>query len=425
MYPALSHPHTVLGSVKHFVGDGGTSWGTTPSYHWVNWWQTNGETWRIDQGDTELDEASLRAIHLPPYQAAIEAGARNIMVSYSSWNGLKLHAHKYLLTDVLKGELGFSGFLISDWMALHQLDPEYYTCVVTAVNAGVDMVMVPFDYHSFIDSLTRAVETGDVPLARIDDAVRRILRVKFELGLFEQSFGDGALLAQIGSDDHRAIACKAVRQSLTLLKNENDALPLAKHTPLIFVAGQAAADIGLQCGGWTIEWTGQAGNITPGTTLLTAIRHIVSDNVTIKYDKAGRFATQGQIANVGIVVLSEPPYAEGEGDRADLYLPAADIALIERLRPRCQTLIAILYSGRPLIITDHLDKCDAFVAAWLPGTEGQGIADVLFGDYPFTGQLPYTWPRNMAQIPRDRPSTGADDKPLFPFGYGLCTKVAV
>ena len=416
--PNLAHPHTILGSVKHFVGDGGTTWGSTPRYNWIDWWKIEGENWSIDQGNTEVDEATLRAVHLPPYQAAIETGARNIMVSYSSWNGLKMHAHKYLLTEVLKGELGFTGFLVSDWLAVNQLDPDYYTAVVTAINAGLDMIMVPLEYQRFISVVTEAVERGDVSVDRIDDAVSRILGVKFELGLFEQPFADESLLSLVGCAEHRAAAREAVRKSLVLLKNDYQTLPLAKDVPLLLVAGQAAADVGLQCGGWTIEWMGQTGNITPGTTLLAAIKGGVSENTLVRYDAAGAFEPLESPADIGLVVLSEPPYAEGTGDRSNLTLPQADIDLIERVRPICRKLVVILYSGRPLIITNHLAKCDAFVAAWLPGTQGEGIADVLFGHYPFVGKLPYTWPRNMAQTPLAALADD-DEEPLFRFGYGL------
>ncbi len=405
--PDLDHPRTVLASVKHFLGDGGTTWGSNTSNDWI-----------IDQGVTEVDEATLRAVHLPPYIAAVEAGARNIMVSLSSWEGLPMHAHRYLLTEVLKGELGFDGFLVSDWQAVDHIHADYDTAVATSINAGVDMIMVPYDAQRFITSLTRAVENGDVPLARIDDAVRHILTVKFELGLFERPFGDESLLPLVGSQAHRAVAREAVRKSAVLLKNDGRTLPLAKDTPLIFVAGQAADDVGLQCGGWTIEWQGKAGNITPGTTLLTAIENTVSENTIIRYDIQGGFDEDDAMADVGIVVLSEEPYAEGEGDRGDLTLPASQVALLERVRPRCKKLVVLLISGRPLIVTDHLDRWDAFIAAWLPGTEGQGIADVLFGDYSFTGKLSFTWPRSMDQIPLVA-LIREGSKPLFPFGYGL------
>jgi beta-glucosidase len=218
--------------------------------------------------------------------------------------------------------------------------------------------------------------------------------------------------------NYRAVAREAVRKSLVLLKNDDHTLPLAKNTALIFVAGQAADDVGLQCGGWTIEWQGKAGNITPGMTLLTAIENTVSESTAVRYDVQGGFDEDDAVADIGIVVLSEQPYAEGEGDRWDLTLPASDVALLERVRPRCKKLVVILISGRPLIVTDHLAKWDAFVAAWLPGTEGQGVADVLFGDYPFTGKLSFTWPRSMGQIPLSALACEGG-KPLFPFGYGL------
>jgi beta-glucosidase len=330
-----------------------------------------------------------------------------------------MHAQKYLLTDVLKGELGFAGFLVSDWGSIDAIGPDYYTSVVTSINAGVDMAMVPYDGHRFTTNLTQAVEKGDVSLARIDDAVRRILTIKFELGLFERPFVDESLLPLVGSEAHRAVAREAVRKSLVLLKNEGGTLPLSADTPSILVAGPAADDIGLQCGGWTIAWQGQAGNTTPGTSVLAGIQAAVSENTTVHYDPAGKFDAADAIgteavADVGIVVLSEEPYAEGVGDRGDLHLPETDVALLERVRSRCKKLVVILISGRPLIVTAQLPEWDALVAAWLPGTEGDGVAQVLFGDYPFTGKLPYAWPSNMDQVPRK-----AGDEPLFPFGYGL------
>ena len=402
---------TILATPKHFVGDGGTIWGSSTSGDYM-----------IDQGVTTVDEATLRAVHLPPYQAAIEAGAMSMMVSYSSWQDTKMHAQAYLLTDVLRGELGFTGFLVSDWQAIDQINPDnYYESVVTSINAGVDMNMVPYDYNRFIDTLTTAVENGDVTNARIDEAVRRILTVKFALGLFERPFADESLLADVGSDVHRAVARDAVRQSLVLLKNEHNALPIAHDTPRIFVAGEAADDIGLQTGGWTIEWQGKPGNITPGTTILQAIENSVSPATTVRFNRFGRF---DDTADIGIVVVGETPYAEGRGDTDNLSLTEADISRLERMRQHSNKLIVIIISGRPLIITDQLPLADAFVAAWLPGTEGQGVADILFGNYPFNGRLAYSWPRSMAQLPFDfanLPTTGCD-APLFPFGYGLTTE---
>jgi beta-glucosidase len=414
--PDLSAPTTVLATPKHYVGDGGTTWGSSDTFII--------QQFMLDQGVTDVDEATLRAIHLPPYKAAIDAGAMCIMVSFSSWGGLKMHAQRYLLTDVLKGELGFEGFLVSDWAGIDQLPGDYYSDIVTSINAGLDMIMVPYDYDAFINGLIKAVENGDVPMERIDDAVRRILTVKFQLGLFERPFADESLLPLVGSDEHRELAREAVRKSLVLLKNDNDTLPLAKDTSLIFVAGPGANDIGIQCGGWTIEWQGKPGNITPGTTILDAIESTVSEDATVKYNKWGRFKrVTDEIADVGIIVVGEMPYAEGVGDRADLTLSERDIALIELVKERSERIVVILISGRPMIVTEHLDQWDAFIAAWLPGTEGQGVADVLFGDYPFSGKLPYTWPRAMDQIPFDfdNMATTGPEAPLFSFGHGLGT----
>lgn len=388
----------VLASVKHFVADGGTTWGTTRSYDWIpGWWQSaDPQRWRIDQGDSQIDEATLRAVHLPPYAAAIAAGARNIMVSYSSWNGLKLHAHRYLLTDVLKGEMGFDGFLVSDWLAAQQLDADLETGMVTAINAGLDMIMVPFRLTEFITAVTRAVSDGRIALSRIDDAVTRILRVKVEFGLFERPFGDETLLASVGCDEHRQIAREAVRKSLVLLKGGAPArppvLPLARTQSRLLIAGAGADNMGRQCGGWTIEWQGKEGDITPGTTLLQAVKQTVDASTEVLYDADGAFADHVQ-AESALVVLSEVPYAEGEGDRMHLALPPEDVALVQRMRARCDRLIVVLYSGRPLVVDAILNQCDALVAAWLPGSEAAGITDVLFGDYPFHGTLPYKWPR--------------------------------
>lgn len=397
----LADPRTILATPKHFVGDGGTTWGSSTT-----------ENYQLDQGVTDVDEATLRAIHLPPYLDAIEAGAQSIMISFSSWGGMKMHAQHYLITEVLKGELGFEGFIISDWGGIDQISPNYYEAVVAAINAGVDMNMVPYDYSRFITTLTEAVEKGDVSQERIDDAVRRILTVKFALGLFEQPMSDPALLDMVGVDEHRALAREAVAQSLVLLKNEGSALPIAGNVSLIHVGGVAADDIGIQCGGWTIEWQGQAGNITEGATILQAIEATADTNTDVRYSRFGRFDTQ---AEVGIAVVGESPYAEGRGDQAELTLTDVDLAVITRLRENSETLIVILITGRPLIIDEALELADAVVVAWLPGSEGQGVADGLFGATPFTGKLPFTWPASMDQVP-----LGAnDDPPLFPFGYGL------
>lgn len=406
----------VLPSVKHYVADGGTEWGTTRLYDWmVGNAQAPSIGYKIDQGNADIDEATLRAVHLPPYIAAINEGALNVMASFSSWQGVKMHAHRYLLTDVLKGELGFEGFIVSDWMAVSQLDQDYTTGVVSAINAGIDMVMVPYDYKRFIQTLTAAVEAGSVPVERIDDAVRRILRAKVWLGLFDAPFGRVDLLPDVGSADHRATAREAVRKSLVLLKNDNAALPLNKQVRIL-VAGSGADNIGMQCGGWSISWQGDLGAITEGTSILDGIRQTVTDPAQVVYNAEGDFGDER--GDVAVVVVGETPYAEGMGDKAELTLSPHDPDVIARVRQQSDRLVVVLLSGRPLIITDVLASADAFVAAWLPGTEGQGVADVLFGDAPFVGRLSHTWPRSPRQVPL-KALREDSEPPLFPYGYGL------
>jgi beta-glucosidase len=418
----LNDPLAVLATPKHYLGDGATTWGSSKQ-------NIMDKQYRLDQGDMRFDETTLRAKFLPPYQAAVDAGALSVMPSFSSWNGTKMHGSKYLLTDVLKGELGFDGFLISDWDATTQLPGDTYDQVTRSINAGLDMYMGP-QWKSFYEQLQRAVDKGDVPISRIDDAVTRILRAKFTLGLFEHPYADLEAFQRIGSPEHRELAREAVRQSLVLLKNENQALPIAKDTPLIFVGGQAAEDIGLQSGGWTISWQGQEGKVMPGTTILQGIKGLVGPQTQVVYDRFAQFdevkGTQGTPAkaDVGIVVVGERPYAEGVGDEADPKLSQKDVVLIEQMRQRAEKVVVVMMTGRPIEITEQLPLAEAWVAAWLPGTEGNGVADVLFGDYEFTGKLPYTWQRWNSQLPFDfenLPSSGCD-APLFPYDYGLTTK---
>src|SRR6185437_2764870 len=392
-------PVSVLACAKHYLGDGGT---------------TNG----IDQGNTVCDEATLRKLFLPPYQAAVKAGVGSIMVSYSSWNGVKMHANKYLLTDVLKGELGFRGFLVSYWAAIDQISPDYKQDVETSINAGLDMIMIPNgppktnNYVEFIEDLKSLVADGKVPESRIDDAVRRILRIKFQLGLFD-SARPAPSLDTVGSPEHRAVARECVRESLVLLKNDKHVLPLSKKIKTLAIAGAAADDLGIQCGGWTIDWQGGRGNITPGgTTILAAIRQTVSPETKVVFTPD---ASDVQGADAVVVVVGEHPYAEMKGDRADLDLSAEDTALIAKAKSAGAPVVTILLSGRPLILNDALTDSDSFVAAWLPGTEGLGVTDVLFGDYKFKGKLPRTWARSNAHV-----RTGdTAEAPLFPYGFGL------
>jgi len=399
---SLADNNSVLACAKHYVGDGGT---------------TNGR----DQGNTEVDEATLRSIHLPGYLEAINAGVKSIMASYNSWNGNKMHGNRYLITDVLKGELKFNGFVVSDWSGIDQLSPNYKYAVEQSINAGLDMVMITAgpggrnNYEFFIKTLKELVKEKTVSMARIDDAVRRILRVKFEMGLFEQKYANRNLLAEIGSAAHRQIGREAVRQSLVLLKNEKNVLPLSKTMKSLVVAGKGADDIGMQCGGWTIDWQGRRGNfLNGGTTILQAVKNTVSKETNVKYSPDGSTADSGDVA---IVVIGEEPYAEMHGDREDLSLAKEDVALVEQLTAKGVTVVVVLISGRPMIINSTLEKSAAFVAAWLPGTEGQGVADVLFGDYAPTGKLPHSWPRSMKQIPINVGDETYD--PLFPYGFGL------
>jgi len=385
---------SILACAKHFLGDGGTKDGK-------------------DQGDTQVDESVLRRVHLPGYISAINAGVGSVMVSYSSIFGQKMHGNKYWITDVLKGELKFQGFVVSDWGGVDQLPGDYKTKLETAINAGIDMVMLPYDYKNFFVNMKQLINENRISISRIDDAVRRILRVKFQLGLFEKPFADRSLLSKVGSQEHRTIAREAVRQSLVLLKN-NKILPLSKSNKKILVAGKAANDIGIQCGGWTIAWQGAEGNVTKGTTILEAIKKAVSQNSSVTYSIDGNNLSD---ADVAIAVIGEKPYAEGQGDRTDLNLSKEDLELISKIRAKGIPLIVILISGRPMIITNIIEDCDAFIAAWLPGTEGDGIADVIFGDYKPSGKLSHSWPRSMSQIPINIGDNNYN--PLFPYGYGL------
>ena len=391
----LGSGETILATVKHWVGDGGTTGG-------------------VDRSNTAVDEVTLREIHVPPYVEAIRAGVGSIMVSQSSWNGVKMHANAYLIDDVLKGELGFEGFVVSDWEAIDQIPGDYASDVRTAIDAGLDMIMVPYEYVTFIETLREAVESGDVPLERIDDAVGRILRVKFRLGLFENSYTDRSLTGLIGSAAHRDVARQAVRESLVLLKNEDDLLPLPKDLDRVHVAGRNADDLGSQCGGWTITWQGRNGNITTGVTILEAIERAVSERTRVTFSRNGSGA---EGADVGIVVVGETPYAEWEGDSDDLSLIRADLNAINAVREAGVPVVVILVSGRPMIVEPELAHWDVLIAAWLPGTEGQGVADVLFGDYGPTGKLPCSWPRTMDQIPINDGDAKYD--PLFAYGFGL------
>lgn len=391
----LSDYGNILACAKHFLGDGGTDGGQ-------------------DQGNDIADEQTIRQLHLQGYISAINAGVKSIMISYSSINGQKMHGSKYWITDVLKNELGFKGFVISDWQGIDQLTGDYKTNIEISINAGIDMVMVPYNYKEFIQYLKELVNENKVSIDRINDAVKRVLMVKFELGLFEKPYADRSLTSTVGSIAHREVARKCVRESLVLLKNANNILPLSKNLTRVHIAGKNAMDIGNQCGGWTISWQGGSGNTTIGTNVYQAIKTAVSNSTIVAYSFDG---SNAEGSDVGIVVVGETPYAEGAGDRQDLSLDQQDISTINNFKNAGIPYVIILISGRPIIIDNIIDDCNALVAAWLPGTEGDGIADVLFGDYNFTGKLSHSWPRSMNQIPINFGDQNYD--PLFPYGFGL------
>ncbi|KAL5209880.1 hypothetical protein ABZP36_005503 [Zizania latifolia] len=409
--PYVGGSKKVAACAKHYVGDGGTFKG-------------------INENNTIIDTRGLMTIHMPPYYNAIIRGVSTVMVSYSSWNGVKMHANHHLITDFLKNKLRFRGFVISDWQGIDRITSpphkNYSYSIEAGIGAGIDMIMVPYTYTEFIDDLTSQVENKIIPMSRIDDAVYRILRVKFTMGLFESPFADPTLAGELGKQEHRELAREAVRKSLVLLKNGKSAyspvLPLPKKAGKILVAGSHADNLGRQCGGWTITWQGQAGNenVTAGTTILTAIKATVDPSTTVVYsENPDSGVVAGDKYDYAVVVVGEPPYAEGFGDNLNLTIPAPGPSVIQTV---CKSIkcVVVLISGRPLVVEPYIGGIDAFVAAWLPGTEGQGVADVLFGDYGFTGKLSRTWFKSVDQLPMNVGDAHYD--PLFPFGFGLTTE---
>ncbi|KAI5075298.1 hypothetical protein GOP47_0009374 [Adiantum capillus-veneris] len=404
--PSVASQLNVAATAKHFVGDGGT---------------VNG----IDENNTVSSYKRLVSTHMVGYFDAIAKGVSTIMVSYSSWKGKRMHSNRILISHVLKKQLQFKGFVISDWEGLDRITTpwgvNYTNSVQLGVNAGLDMIMVPFNYTTFQESMFSLLESKSILMKRVNDAVRRILRVKFTMGLFEYPYADRSLASMVGAQAHRDLAREAVRKSLVLLKNGKSShsplLPLDKKASKILVAGSHANDIGNQCGGWTITWQGNSGNITKGTTILEAISSTVSKETKIVFEAApnANFAKDKGFA-YAVVVVGEIPYAEYVGDNLNLTIPEGGIETIQNVCSSVQCVV-VLISGRPLVVEPYLSMMDALVAAWLPGTEGNGVSDVLFGDYPFQGKLSRTWFRRADQLPMNVGDKKYD--PLFPYGFGL------
>jgi beta-glucosidase len=409
----LDRNTSVLATAKHFIGDGGTKYGTG----------SNG--YPIDQGITYVTAKQLNDLFVGPYKTAVADHVGSVMPSYSSLQILgqdsaptKMHARQDMITGLLKQKLGFQGFVISDYAAIDQISPDYKNDVKIGINAGLDMIMVPNQYVTFENDLTSLVNSGDVAMSRIDDAVRRILTQKFALGLFEHPFADRSNIDTIGSPAHRAVARQAAAESQVLLKNAQNVLPLSRSAK-IYVAGSNADDTGNQSGGWTLTWQGQSGTIPGATSILAGMKQD-APNATITYSQDASAPTDGY--KFGVVVVGEKPYAEGVGDIGNnghtLQLSVADRNAVDKVCAAMKCAVLVV-SGRPLDITGIVPEADAVIASWLPGSEGEGVADTLFGLKPFTGRLPVTWFKAESQIPINVGDKNYD--PLFPYGWGLQT----
>jgi beta-glucosidase len=436
----LSDPDRVMATAKHFAGDGLTTYGTGSND------QTTGN-YPIDQGVDEVDHNTFFRLALSPYIPAVQqhdVGA--VMPSYSDvdWtedglgNRINMHGNRDLITGWLKDAIGFDGIVISDYNGIDHINPTTYTFaqkVQAGVMAGIDMFMQPQNFEQFESTLTDLVNSGQVPMSRIDDAVSRILTKKFQLGLFEHPYTDRRNLSQVGSPAHHALARRAASESAVLLKNQRNVLPIEGSHP-VYVAGSNADNIGNQAGGWTLTWQGGSTNVIPGTTILDGIRQLAHGNVTFSEDASAPIPHGA----TGIVVVGETPYAEGFGDVngpqwaydpgdhgvprpvKDMQLSAADKAALDKVCAAAKRCVMVIVSGRPLILDPaQRQESGAIVAAWLPGSEGAGIADDLFGARPFTGKLPVSWPRTLAQEPINVGDPHYN--PLYPYGYGLTTHV--
>ena len=396
---------SIVACAKHFIGDGATEWGTG----------MGNMPDKIDRGNALISDSLIRAKYLPPYIAAIKAGVGTVMASFNSINGLKCHANGYLFNNLLKDELEFDGFVISDWQGIDEIPGDYKSDIINSVNAGIDMIMVPGavvhggeHYKTFIRLFKESYDEGLISEERINDAVRRILRIKFRSGLMQSPMADRSLLDKAGSLEHREIAREAVQKSLVILKNDN-MLPLSKDKNYL-VCGSGANDIGKQCGGWTIEWQGKLGDITEGTTIYEGITEQAP--ATLSLD--GQTDISHDLA---IVVIGEDPYTEMKGDSDSLFLSDIDKQTIANIQAQNIPYVIVLITGRPLIVTQEINESDAFVVAWLPGSEGNGVSDVLFGDVTPTGKLSFSWPKSMDNVPVNIGDVDYD--PLYKLGYGL------
>ena len=466
----------IAACAKHFIGDGGTTWQTGSLKEGIH-------SYKIDRGDTQLTEEKLRKIHLPPYKEAIKAGVKTVMISFNSWNGVKCHGSKYLINDLLKDELNFNGLVVTDWAGIDEIPGDYKSDIITSINAGIDLVMVPGalygqnHYKTFIQMLKESIEEGSIPMERINDAVTRILSVKYDLDLFDSPYGKTDYVSEVGSQKHRKIAREAVRKSMVLLKNNSKVLPINKNKNITLV-GSGANNLGMQNGGWTVEWQGRMtpdftildknndgvlklsevsgfnkdiyqnkynsgsvesyfknldansnGNVLKkefekaidqspyqpdGTSILDAILSAVDDKKQVNYDPRAQNIGKNDLL---VAVIGEYPYAEGYGDNPDIGLNNFDSAVLKKCYDSGNDIIVIMLSGRPLIISDHIDSWDGFIAAWLPGMAGEGIADILFGNNNPTGKLSFSWPKSVGQLPLNEGDKNYE--PLFPFGYGL------
>ena len=437
----LDRPDRVLASAKHFAGDGLTEYGTGSNEH------TTGD-YPIDQGVARVDRATFYRLALRQYVPAVQRyHVGTVMPSYSDvdWtedglgNRINMHANKELIQGWLKGQQRFDGFVISDYNGIDHIDSgvpgaTFATRVSKGVNAGIDMFMQPQNFELFETTLTEEVKAGRVKMDRINDAVRRILTKKFELGLFEHPWTNRKNLGQIGSKQHRMVARRAVSASQVLLKNQDGVLPLRRGD--LYVAGSNADNIGNQAGGWTLTWQGGSTNQIPGTTILQGIRNQARDsNITYSQDASAPINPGA----TGVVVVGETPYAEGFGDVGGprwgfdpgdngvlrppqtMELNAADKAAVDKVCSQAAKCVVIVVSGRPLILDPaQLAEIDGLVAAWLPGSEGDGVSDTLFGRERFTGKLPVTWPKELDQEPINVGDANYD--PLYPFGFGLQTR---